>query len=355
MRLFHKRYHPPGTSPGTLVQAATPIPPRFRLVDYSGTQYREQDFTAPGECRPYLSADTVTWIHVQGNASPEAVRELGELLGLHELALEDTMNTGQRPKLDAYGDHIFAILNRPVLGEDSIRVEQVSLFAGARFLVSFHEGASDPFEPVRERLRRRAGLFPSRGSDYLLYSLIDLIIDAGFPLLEEVGERIEALDEQLVARPRRDTRVHIHQIKRELLLLRRMLWPQREVVNGLLRGDQSLITPGTRIYFRDCYDHTIQVLDLIETYREMTASLLEMYIASVSNRLNDIMRVLTVISTLFIPLTFITGIYGMNFDNPQSPWSMPELRWYYGYPFVWLVIIATVIGLLIFFKRRKWW
>ncbi len=355
MRLFGKRYHPPGTSPGTLVQTSTPIPPRFRLVDYGLNRFVEHDFTSPAECQPYLTQETVTWIHVQGNASPEQVLALGELLGLHELALEDTMNTGQRPKFEAYGEQAFVILNRPVRGREGIGFEQVSLFTGARFLVSFHEGASDPFEPVRERLRRHAGLFRERGSDYLLYCLIDLIIDEGLPLLEGIGEQIEALEEQLVTRPKRERLVGVHQIKRDLLLLRRTLWPQREVVSGLLRGDLALITPDTRLYFRDCYDHTIQILDLIETYRDMTASLLDIHMSSVSNHLNEIMRVLTVISTLFIPLTFIAGVYGMNFHNPDSPWSMPELRWYYGYPLVLLLMVVTAIGMLIFFKRRRWW
>ena len=208
---------------------------------------------------------------------------------------------------------------------------------------------------MRARLGRSGGLFRTRGVDYLLYALIDLIIDEGLPLLERVGEEVEMLEEQLIGRPQRERLVRVHQIKRELLLLRRTLWPQREVVSSLLREDLRLITPETRLYFRDCYDHTIQILDLIETYRDMTASLLDMYLSSVSNHLNEIMRVLTVISTLFMPLTFIAGVYGMNFHNPASPWAMPELRWYYGYPLVLALMIATAIGMLIFFKRRKWW
>ena len=355
MRLFGKRYHPPGTSPGTLVQAPMPIPVRLRLVDYNESEFLEREFTSPAECAPCLSKDTVTWIHVQGSAAPETMEALGQLLGLHALALEDTLNTGQRPKFEAYGDQAFVILHRPVLMGDVAVVEQVSLFAGERFLVSFHEGAEDPFESVRDRLRRKIGRYRSSGTDYLLYALIDVIVDEGFPLLEDLGEQIEDLEEQLLEQPSRKALVRIHQIKRELLLLRRMLWPQREVVSGLLRGEIDLIRPETRVYFRDCYDHTIQVMDLIETYRDMTASLLDIYMSGVSNRLNDIMRVLTVIATLFIPLTFITGIYGMNFENAASPWAMPELHWYYGYPLVWLIMIATVVGMVIFFKRRKWW
>ncbi len=355
MRLFGKRYHPPGTSPGTLIRRPEPIPARFRLVDYSAAEHIEHDFDSPAECEPYLPKDTVTWIHVQGSADPVAVEQLGGLLDLHALALEDTLNTGQRPKFEAYGDQAFVVLHRPVLSGDVVSVEQVSLFAGDGFLVSFHEGAEDPFEPVRDRLRRGVGRYRTSASDYLLYALIDLIVDEGFPVLEDLGEQIEDLEEQLIQQPNRKSLVRIHQIRRELLLLRRMLWPQREVVSGLLRGDLELIRGETRVYLRDCYDHTIQVMDLIETYRDMTASLLDMYMSGVSNRLNENMRVLTIIATLFIPLTFITGLYGMNFANPESPWAMPELHWYYGYPLVWLIIAATAIGMLIFFKRRKWW
>lgn len=355
MRLFHKRYHPPGTSPGTLVQTTTPIPVRFRLVDYSASAYRELELDDPGECAPNLAQAGVTWIHVQGNATPEQVRTLGGLLGLHELALEDTMNTGHRPKYETYGNQAFVILHRPVVTRNSLRLEQISLFAGDGFLVSFHEGADDPFAPVRERLRRAGGLFRARGADYLLYALIDLIIDEGMPLLEQLGERIETLEKQLISQPKQDALIRVHDIKRVLLLLRRTYWPQREVVSGLLRGDLTLITAETRIYFRDCYDHSVQILDLIETYRDMTTSLLDMFMSSMGNHLNEIMRVLTVISTLFIPLSFIAGIYGMNFHNPDSPWSMPELRWYYGYPLALLLMLTTAMGMLIFFKRRKWW
>lgn len=355
MRLFGKRYHPPGTSPGTLVRPPEPIAVRFRVVDYSAAEHVEHDFDSLEECEPYFSRDTVTWVHVQGNADPRVVEELGRRLNLHVLALEDTLNTGQRPKFEAYGDQAFVVLHRPVLSGDVISVEQVSLFAGERFVVSFHEGSEDPFEPVRERLRRGGARYRAGESDFLLYALLDLIVDEGFPVLEDLGEQIEDLEEELVKGPNRKALVRIHQIKRELLLLRRMLWPQREVVGGLLRGDLELIRSETRVYLRDCYDHTIQVMDLIETYRDMTASLLDIYMSGVSNRLNDIMRVLTIIATLFIPLSFITGIYGMNFENPASPWAMPELRWYYGYPLFWLVIAATAIGMLAFFKRKKWW
>jgi len=355
MHLFGKRYHPPGTSPGTLVQRLKPTAVRFRVVDYSASDHIEHDFGSLAECEAYFSKETVTWIHVQGNADPETLGELGRLLNLHALALEDTLNTGQRPKFEVYGDHAFVVLHRPVLSGNVVSVEQVSLFAGARFVVSFHDGAEDPFEAVRDRLRRGVARYRAGGSDYLLYALLDLIVDEGFPMLEDLGEQIEDLEEQLVKGPSREALGRIHQIKRELLLLRRMLWPQREAVSGLLRGELELIRRETHVYLRDCYDHTIQVMDLIETYREMTASLLDMYMSGVSNRLNDIMRVLTIIATLFIPLSFITGIYGMNFENPASPWAMPELRWYYGYPLFWLIIAVTALGMLVFFKRRKWW
>jgi magnesium transporter len=328
----------------------------MHLIDYTDADYYEKKLATAGDCRPFLEKPTVTWIHVHGSVTGGALEEFGDMFGLHALALEDVLNTGQRPKLEDYDSQLFIVVNRPVLTDLTALTEQVSLFVGENFLVSFHAGVEDPFEPVRERLRNHVGRIRTRNSDYLLYALLDVIIDEGFPILEALGEEIEFLEEQLLDVAKRETLNRIHEIKREMLLLRRMLWPQREVLDLLVQAESDLIHGDARVYFRDCYDHTIQIMDLLETYRDMTASMVEVYLSSVSNRLNEVMRLLTVIATIFIPLTFIVGVYGMNFgQNSQSPWAMPELNWYYGYPLLWLVMIVIGGGMLVAFKRRGWW
>jgi magnesium transporter len=355
MKVFPKRYHPPGTSPGTLAKVESEIPHVIQLIDYTEAGYYEAELTNAGECRPFLERDSTTWVHVQGNATPETLRELGLLLNLHTLALEDVVNKGQRAKLEEYDEQIFVVMHLPELDPQGfLNSEQVSLFVGRGFLVSFCPNSADPFDPVRERLRKHIGRVRRRNSDYLLYALLDDIVDQAFPLLEQYGERIETLEDELLERPSQNTLARIHQLRRELLLMRRMLWPQREVLGQLFREECVCIEQDTRLYLRDCYDHTVQILDLLESYREMAASMLEVYLSSISNRLNETMRVLTIIATVFIPLTFIAGVYGMNFGDPNNPWAMPELRWTYGYPLVWLLMIGVAVGMLRLFKRKKW-
>jgi magnesium transporter len=356
MRVFRKRYHPPGTSPGTLAEVVSEVPLAIWLIDYRDEQFEERELHNVAECRPFLERDSITWVQVQGGVQPGTLHELGHLLGLHPLALEDVANQGQRAKLEEYDEQIFVVVHLPVIdGNGSLRIEQMSLFAGQGFLVSFCGTLEDPFEPVRERLRKHIGRIRKRKSDYLLYALLDVVIDHAFPLLESYGERIEALEDELLERPSPDTLAEIHRLRRELLLIRRMLWPQREVLGQLFREECSCIEQDTRLYLRDCYDHTVQILDLLESYREMAASMLDVYLSSLSNRLNESMRLLTIIATLFIPLTFITGVYGMNFgNNTHSWWAMPELRWDYGYPAIWLVMIGVAGMMLYLFKRNKW-
>lgn len=356
MGYFTKRYHPPGTPPGTLITEEVTENIRIHLIDYTPQEFVERDIENPQECHPYLESDSITWVHVQGIVRAETVRELGKLFGLHPLALEDVVNTGQRPKADSYEDQLFVVMNLPMVSnEGDVETEQVSLFLGHNFLISFHRGESEPFEPVMQRLRKRSGRIREYKADYLLYALLDITIDRGFPVLEYFSEFIEDLEDELLENPGKKTLASIHQVKRELLLLRRRLWPQREVINTLLREEHPHITPMIHPYMRDCYDHTIQILELIEAYREMTASMLDVYLSSISNRLNEVMKVLTVIATIFIPLTFLVGVYGMNFGvHSQSPWAMPELDWYYGYPTLWLLMIGIAAGMIVFFKRKNW-
>lgn len=356
MDYFGKRYHPPGTAPGTLSTDTPPpaAPLHIRLIDYTATRFLEREDVSPDDCLPFLQSDSVTWIHLQGEAEPEVLHRLGEIFGIHPLVLEDVINWGQRPKLDNYGDQLFVILAHPALNDTGLRVEQLSLLCRDKLLISFHNGAVDPFEPVRRRLREHAGRIRGRGLDYLLYALVDITIDHGFPVLEWFGAELETLEETLIEEAAKDSLRRLHELRRDILLLRRMLWPHRELLSSLARGEQWGISEESRLYLRDCYDHAMQILDLLETYRDMTTGLLDLYLSSTSNHLNETMRVLTVFAAVFIPLSFIAGVYGMNFNHPDSPWAMPELHWYYGYPLVWGVMIAVAAGLLIYFRRKGW-
>ncbi len=356
MGYLSKFYHPPGTPPGTLMVAKGGVkaPLSIRLIDYTATELREQKLANISECQARLHKASNTWIHIQGDAEPATLNHLGELFNLHPLAMEDVLNREQRPKVDSYDGQLFVILGLAVMENSTIRMRQISLFLGDHYLVSFCDGDGDPFEPVRRRLQKDGNHIQPHSVDYLFYALVDTVVDGGFPVLESLGDEIEDLEEALLREPAPDTVAWIHHIRRELLLLRRLLWPQREVINGLLREDHGPISEETKIYLRDCYDHSIQLMELLEAYREIASNMLDVYLTSISNRTNEIMRVLTLIATIFIPLTFLVGVYGMNFENPNSPWAMPELHWYYGYPIIWLVMIVVAISLLIFFKRRNW-
>jgi magnesium transporter len=356
MATLMKRYHPPGTPPGTLTHRGRhkPAPPRTLLIDYDGTRLDEIAQATPAQCAEARARPSTTWIHVAGHPEVEQLRELGAALGLHALALEDVLNTGQRPKCERFDDQLFVIVSLPVAAGGTIHTEQVSLFLIDNLIVSFHEGSTDAFEPVRERLRHGVGSLRTHSADALLHALLDLVIDHGFPVLEQLGEQIEALESDILATAARENLKTLHRLKRGLRMLRRMLWPQREVLNGLLSEQQTLISKPTKIYLRDCYDHTIQIMDLLETYRDMTSSMLDVYLSSVSNRLNETMRVLTVISTMFIPPTFLASVYGMNFDRAAGPLNMPELGWRYGYPATLAVMMVSVLVLLVYFKRKQW-
>jgi magnesium transporter len=348
METFGKRYHPPGTPPGTLSRHGEGDCTRICLLEYGNEQFSETLSPTPEQCRVAQQNNVADWLDVTGVNDPAAIRELGETFGLHPLALEDVLNSGQRPKIDFHDKHSFLILNLPHLVDDEIVLEQVSLFVGEGHLLSFCSGDGKAFEPVRERLRQGFGRIRSRGVGYLLYTLVDVVIDSAFPLLEDLGERIEDLEDRVLENPDKTILTTLHQLKRDLLLLRRALWPQREVISRMIQHDAELVDETMRPYFSDCYDHAVQVIDLIETYREMLSGMLDIYLSSLSNRMNDIMRVLTVIATIFIPLTFIVGVYGMNFDN------IPETHWHYGYFIVWGIMVTLAVGMLLAFKRRKW-
>jgi magnesium transporter len=356
MKLFDKRYHQPGTTPATLMTTATVSEEdyRLRLIDYTPDAFEDRQDATPEDCRASLQRDSRSWLHVQGSITPTALEGLGELVGSHGLALEDVINVGQRPKIDLFDDHVFIVMALPAMQDGEVSVSQVSIFLGKDYLMTFCAGGYDPFEPVRKRLHNQKARIRAQGIDYLLHAVVDVVVDESFPVLESLSDRIEALEAAVLSRSDQDTLNSIHVTKRELLLLRRMLWPHREVITTLLHDDQSWIGDTTRIYMQDCYDHIVYVIDMIDNGREMTSSLVDVHLSNMSNRLNEVMRVLTIIATIFIPLSFIVGVYGMNFSNENSPWSMPELEWYYGYPLLWLVMIAVVLGMLIVFKRKGW-
>jgi len=352
---FRKQYHAPGTAPGTLSEshASATASADICLVDYSPEKFLINEKASATDCVELLEQDTVTWVHVQGCPSADTVRALGEAFHLHPLAMEDVLNTGQRPKIEPFDEQFFLVMNLPILKDDAIVIRQVSLFAHARYIVSFCEGDDDPFTPLVRRLQSKSAALRKRGADFLLYAILDLVIDQGFPVLEAFGLRLEELEDNIAESAGSETLERIHAAKRELVVLRRILWPQREVVTQLLREDNDLIAEGTRIYLRDCYDHTVEIMELVESYRDMAGSLLDIYLSSVSNRLNETMRVLAVISTIFIPMTFVAGVFGMNFDRAQ-PLNMPELGWAYGYPLFWLLMGGIAVGMILFFKRRGW-
>ncbi|MBF2074484.1 MAG: magnesium/cobalt transporter CorA [Synechococcales cyanobacterium C42_A2020_086] len=354
---FDYFYDEPGSTPGTLtIEADAPVP-IMSLIDYHEGSASRILVTEPEEFVPYLDSESVSWVDVQGLGSEDVLRRLGEVFRLHPLVLEDVVNVPQRPKVDEYADQIL-LITRMVTPKDSGRgfvVEQVSFILGKHYLLTVQEEPDyDCFGPVRERIRADKGQIRRRGADYLAYALLDSIIDGFFPVLESYGEELENLEDEVVSKPNRQSLEKIHRIRRELLALRRAIWPQRDAINSLIRDCYHLIGDEVRVYLRDCYDHAVQVIDMVETYREVASSLMDVYVSSVGNKMNEVMKLLTIISTIFIPLTFIAGVYGMNFDPESSPWNMPELNWYWGYPTCLAVMAGIAITLIFYFKRRGW-
>lgn len=352
-----RKYYNPDDVPGELVLPTEAAATEIRLVDYNETDWSEHHNITVDECRPYLDTESVSWVDVQGLGNRETIENLGRLFGLHRLLLEDVFNMLERPKMEDYEEQIVIIARMvsPPKQDEKFSHEQVSFVLGKSYLLTIQEEKTyDCFEPVRMRLQKNRGIIRKQGADYLTYALIDAIIDGFFPVLEHFGERIEDLEAEVIENPTSQTLQKIYAIRRDLLQLRRAIWPQRDVINILIRDGSSLINEDVRLGFRDCYDHAIQVIDMVETYRELTSGLMDVYLSVVGNKMNEIMKTLTVISSIFIPLTFIAGIYGMNFNTEKSPYNMPELNWYWGYAACLGMMLAIAIGLLWFFWRRGW-
>ncbi|WP_081699680.1 magnesium/cobalt transporter CorA [Picosynechococcus sp. NKBG15041c] len=343
--------------PGTLRIEPNAAQPRISLIDYNEKNWFRVDNLSPEECSTYLNTESVSWIDVGGIGDSKVYQKLGDLFQLHPLILEDIVNVPQRPKIEEH-DNQLLIISQMVVSKPNnagFWLEQVSFILSRYYLLTVQEEPEeDCFERIRDRLKLNKGSIRKQGADFLAYALWDAIIDGFFPVLEILGDRIEALEDEVVINPTPQTLSEIHQIKRELLALRRAIWPQRDALNTLIRDGSPLINNEVSRYFRDCYDHTITIIDVIETYRELASGLMDVYLSAVSNKMNEVMQLLTVISTIFIPLTFIAGIYGMNFNTEKSRWNMPELNWSFGYAFCLGIMGAIAIVLLFFFWRKGW-
>jgi len=341
-----------GLSPGSLVHIGDRKIEEIRitLMNYDSETLLEKELPDIEASFPYRDTPPVSWINVDGLHETEVIEKIGAHFGIHPLVLEDIVNTGQRTKAEEFENYIFIVLKMLVYDDAAghIAAEQVSLILGPHFLFSFQEKEGDVFEFVRERIRKARGRIRKAGCDYLAYALMDAVVDHYFVILERLGDKIELLEEQLLENTTRRMLEDIHHLKREMIFLRKQVWPLREVLNSLIKDPSELIGETTRIFLRDVYDHSIQVIDTIESFRDVLSGLSDLYLSTVSNRMNEVMKVLTVIATIFIPLTFIAGIYGMNFDY------MPELKWHWAYPALWLVLIVIFLAMISWFKRKKW-
>jgi magnesium transporter len=347
-----RRSEKAGLSPGTLIHVGAKKVEKTRItvIDYDESGYIEKEVGSVEECFPFKETSTVTWINVDGVQEATIIEKLGTHFDIHPLVLEDIMTTSQRPKTEDLGNLVFVVLRMIECEQDGtgLTADQLSLILGPNFVLSFQETPGDCLGPVRQRIRGGKGRIRKLGPDYLAYAIIDAVVDNYFFVLEKLGEKIDGLEENLIAEPRRELLHEIHALKREMIDLRKAVWPLREVVSGLERMDSPLIKKTTNVFLRDLYDHTIQVIDTVESFREILSSMLETYLSSVSNRMNEVMKVLTIISTIFIPITFVAGVYGMNFKY------FPEIGWPWGYAFFWAIVLAAVGGMFVFFRKRKW-
>jgi len=352
VRFIKKSANTRGLPPGSIVHVGEKKTTKVKIsvMDYTIGKFDEKEVKKVEDCFQFKRKPSVTWINVDGVHDVEVIKKLGDCFEIHPLVLEDIVNTNQRPKIEDYEKYIFFVLKMLYVDDKTheIHSEQVSLILGQNYVISFQEQVGDVFNAVRERIRKGKGRIRKMGVDYLAYSLFDAVIDNYFIILEGIGEKVEHIEQDVVSNPKPEILQNIYNLKREMIYLRKSVWPLREVINGLLREESKLIKKGTYVYLRDVYDHTIQVIDTIETFRDMISGMLDIYMSSVSNKMNEVMKVLTIFAAIFIPLTFIVGVYGMNFQN------MPELSLPWAYPAVWIVILVVGISLLGYFKHKKW-
>jgi magnesium transporter len=357
-RLIKRSSKSRGLAPGALVHIGEKKIEKVRIsvIDYSADKFEEKQVKNIVECFPFKNKPTTTWINIDGLHEIEIIEKIGNHFEIHPLVLEDILNTDQRPKMEDFDKFMFFVIKMLYVDEKTkeIHSEQVSLILGKNFVISFQESIGDVFDSVRGRIRSGKTRIRRRGADYLAYALFDAVVDNYFSILEIISERIETMEGDLVSNPAPKTLQKIYNLKREMIYIRKSVWPLREVLNNLLREESKIIKDPTHLYLRDLYDHTIQVIDTVETFRDLISGMLDIYMSSVSNKMNEIMKVLTIFAAIFIPLTFIAGVYGMNFNPNSSSFNMPELNWAWGYPMVWIILISVAVILLIYFKRKNW-
>jgi len=347
-----KRFANAGLPPGTPVFHGTrpTYAVRMTVIDFDENDLRELDVTTPEEAFAFGDAKTVTWINVSGVHEVEVIEKMGDHFGVHPLVQEDIAHTSQRPKLEDYEDYLYMVVHMITWPEDAARpvAEQVSLILLRNCVITFQEREGDVFEPIRERIRQHKGRVRRMGADYLFYTLLDAIVDSYFAVLSRTSDLVEAAEFDVMDVPTSRTLRAIQELKRDVLFLRRSVWPLRDATGSLERTESPLVVKSTRAFLRDLYDHTVQLIDTVETLRDVVSGLFDIYLSSVSNRMNEVMKVLTIIATIFIPITFVAGVYGMNFER------MPELKWPYGYPAVLAVMAVMTLGMIVYFRKKEW-
>lgn len=352
-RYLKRRILTPGMMPGTLIPDPEALNTRIYAIAYNNNEVTKHELEDAVQLKDLIDRWSVLWINVIGLGDIKKISAIGELFDLHPLAMEDTVNTHQRAKIDDYKTHQFIVTHLATL-DTSLKIEQVSIFLGKNFVISFSQSPPACFEMVENRLNKPDNRFRTKGPDYLVYALLDAIIDCYFPVLEGYSDQLDTIEDEVILAPRPDLISKMHELKRVFTIMKRDIWQQRDMLNNIYRETTSFIQQETSIYFRDCYDHTIQIIELLETQRERCTSLTDVYLSSMANRLNEIMKVLTIISTVFMPLGFFTGLWGMNFNHEASPWNMPELTWRYGYPMALTLMFITATGFIVYFWKRKW-
>jgi magnesium transporter len=351
-RLFPKRSRPAGLPPGSLLYTGKPEAGKIRLsvIEYTEDSFIEKDDVSTEECLQFIATPAMTWIQVYGVSDPNMIASIGKHFKLHALVLEDIVSTGQRSKLDVYQDQVFMVVRllQYELETRNLKDEQISIVFGPNYLISFLECHEDIFKPIKERLRQGSQRIRQQGSDFLAYTLLDTIVDHYFIVLEKIDTNLDILEEELIHLPKPTTLQRIQHAKRIMIILRKAVWPMRDVVNRFLHLDNPMVNPTTQLYLQDVYDHVVQTIDIIEGFRDVVGGMMDIYLSNINIRMNEIMKVLTIVATIFVPLTFISSMYGMNFEH------MPELHSRWGYPIVLCVMIIIAIGMLIFFRRKKW-
>ncbi|MCA8998479.1 MAG: magnesium/cobalt transporter CorA [Planctomycetaceae bacterium] len=341
----------PGTAPGTLVGERSNSPTQIRMFRYDETNLEEREISVT-ESLPRPSQEKVLWLDVVGLGDVNVIERLGQHFGIHPLALEDIVHVHQRPKTDDYDESLFIVVRMP-REETILETEQLSVILGQGFVITFQQFEGDTFDGVRTRIREKARI-RNRKADYLAYALLDSVIDSYFPKLEYYGSRLDELDEAVTEAPNSRSLSGLHKIRRDLIHVRKLMWHHREAINALVRTERDLISKETQTYLRDCLDHVVQLMDVAENDRDSCLSLQELYLSEIGQRTNEQMKTLTLIATIFMPMSFVAGLYGMNFDPHASPWNMPELEWAYGYPFALGLMVTLGTGMLLYFLSRGW-